>query len=85
MRSEYEFHHTFESEVMADIKCTVGEIVLFHPERFHSKFEKKSYKQSITVRCYGCSRFVIILRMRAIAVSAFVDIVNVVTYAITGS
>ena len=35
---------------MNDIGASVGEVVLFHPERFQSKFEKKSYTQKITVR-----------------------------------
>nr|CAB3264750.1 protein disulfide-isomerase A4-like [Phallusia mammillata] len=48
LRSEYEFHHTYSEDVMALIGASVGEIVLFHPERFHSKFEEKSYKLKIT-------------------------------------
>nr|XP_002130820.1 protein disulfide-isomerase A4-like isoform X1 [Ciona intestinalis] len=44
LRSEYTFHHTFNKDVMDDVGCSEGEIVLFHPERFHSKYEKKSYK-----------------------------------------
>uniref|UniRef100_H2YJI5 Protein disulfide-isomerase n=1 Tax=Ciona savignyi TaxID=51511 RepID=H2YJI5_CIOSA len=48
LRSEYTFHHTFEADVMTEIGCQSGEIVLFHPERFHSKYEKKSYKYAVS-------------------------------------
>ncbi|CAK8694525.1 unnamed protein product [Clavelina lepadiformis] len=47
LRSEYNFHHTFVGDVMKDIGAQVGDIKLFHPERFQSKYEKKEYKLKI--------------------------------------
>jgi len=44
LRSEFEFRHTFDENVMKDFGVSVGDVLLFHPERFHSKFEKKRYK-----------------------------------------
>jgi len=48
LRSEFEFQHTFSSEVMKNLGASVGDVLLFHPERFHSKYEKKRYKFTMT-------------------------------------
>merc|ERR1719312_963926 len=43
LRSEFEFRHTFDSEVMSNLGASVGDVLLFHPERFQSKYEKKRH------------------------------------------
>jgi len=47
LRSQYEFHHTFSAEIASDLGAAIGEIIMFHPERFQSSFEPKSFKMSV--------------------------------------
>jgi len=47
LRSQYEFHHTFSSEICSDLGASIGEVIMFHPERFQSQFEPKSFKMPV--------------------------------------
>jgi len=48
LRSEFEFRHVFDADVMSNLGASAGDILLFHPERFHSKFEQKRYKLQLS-------------------------------------
>jgi len=48
LRSEFEFRHTFDDDVITHLGASPGDILLFHPQRFQSKFEKKRFKMKIS-------------------------------------
>ncbi|KAK6492164.1 protein disulfide-isomerase A4-like [Huso huso] len=43
LREDYKFHHTFSNEISKYLKASAGQVVMMQPEKFHSKFESKSY------------------------------------------
>ncbi|MGH0143843.1 UNVERIFIED_CONTAM: hypothetical protein FKN15_038431 [Acipenser sinensis] len=43
LREDYKFHHTFSNEIAKYLKASPGQVVMMQPEKFHSKFESKSY------------------------------------------
>ncbi|RXM34802.1 Protein disulfide-isomerase A4 [Acipenser ruthenus] len=48
LREDYKFHHTFSNEISKYLKASAGQVVMMQPEKFHSKFESKSYILTIT-------------------------------------
>ncbi|MGH0117502.1 UNVERIFIED_CONTAM: hypothetical protein FKN15_038022 [Acipenser sinensis] len=50
LREDYKFYHTFSNEIAKYLKASAGQVVMMQPEKFHSKFESKSYILTIKVR-----------------------------------
>ena len=41
LRDDFQFFHTFEREAREHYNLEAGSIVIFHSERFHTKYEDK--------------------------------------------
>ncbi|XP_048859390.1 protein disulfide-isomerase A4-like [Brienomyrus brachyistius] len=48
LRDDFKFLHTFNSDVAKFLKSSSGQVVMMQPEKFHSKYEKKSNILTIT-------------------------------------
>lgn len=49
LREDFTFRHTFSPEVSKLLKAKSGQVVMVHPEKFHSKHEPGSHKLTMTV------------------------------------
>lgn len=49
LRDDFKFLHTFNSDVAKFLKSSSGQVAMMQPEKFHSKYEKKSNILTITV------------------------------------
>ncbi|XP_037550053.1 protein disulfide-isomerase A4 [Nematolebias whitei] len=47
LREDFTFRHSFSAEVAKLLKASPGQIVIVHPEKFHSKHEPASQKLSV--------------------------------------
>lgn len=49
LREDFKFLHTFSSDVAKLLKASPSQVVMVHPEKFRSKYEKASYTFTIKV------------------------------------
>jgi len=52
LREDFTFRHTFSAEVAKLLKASTGQIVVIHPEKFHSKHEPASHTLRVEVQCF---------------------------------